>query len=345
MSASIAISFLCAACSSASSQLSSAAPSAAPTPAGPQPAEVRTGNSVVLRMPTSGSGAASLDDEAIRSMLADAFARAGLDGGAAWSDLPPSSAVAMDKGASFLGVATEPISEQTAAQLPVARGTGLAVTLVEPESPAAKAGIQPLDVVTRLGDQLLVNPEQLAVLIRSRSPGDSVELTFLRGGKEQRVTVALGARDQPKLAPGGRRPMAVLGGAWNLDGALGDDIGAAIAGSIAGSSPAGMPGIMSFGGPGTRVIGPMSTSGAANGMIIFRDDAAEVSSRSGVGTAYFRVKDLADGSTWEGTRPPNDEELASMRPEVAASVRRFLKEQPAIRDALPAGKALPNPRP
>ncbi len=39
-------------------------------------------------------------------------------------------------------------------------GTGLVVTSVEPGSPAAIARLAPLDVVARIGDQMLVNTQQ-----------------------------------------------------------------------------------------------------------------------------------------------------------------------------------------
>lgn len=107
--------------------------------------------------------------------------------------------------AAFLGVATEPLQPQTAAQLPLRRGTGLGVTNVVEGSPAAEAGLAKHDVIAKIEDQLLVNPEQLAALIRSYEPGDTVRLTYLRGGREMTALVKLASRTQPVLAPGGRR--------------------------------------------------------------------------------------------------------------------------------------------
>jgi len=102
-------------------------------------------------------------------------------------------------------VGTEPVSPQTAAQLAIRRGSGLTVITVTPESPAAGAGLQRFDVLAKLNDQILVNTEQLASLIRSFEPGDTVTLVFHRGGKEMTATAKLGARTQPVLGPGGRR--------------------------------------------------------------------------------------------------------------------------------------------
>jgi hypothetical protein len=106
----------------------------------------------------------------------------------------------------FLGVETTPVDPALAAQLNLTKGTGLAVRLVLPDSPAAGV-LQPHDVLLRLDDQILINTPQLAVLVRSFKPGAEVTLAFLRGGKEQTARVTLGEHDVPKdrwfgFAPG-----------------------------------------------------------------------------------------------------------------------------------------------
>ena len=93
----------------------------------------------------------------------------------------------------YLGVATSAASEALAEQLKLPKGTGLVVDFVDGQSPAAVAtGIRRNDVLVRLDDQVLINPEQLAVLVKMRKPKDKVTLTLLREAKEQKVTVELG---------------------------------------------------------------------------------------------------------------------------------------------------------
>jgi hypothetical protein len=75
---------------------------------------------------------------------------------------------------------------------------GLVVEFVDKDSPAEKAGLKRYDVLSKLQDQLLVNAEQLAVLVRSRKPGDEVELTVIRGGAPTQLKAKLIERD---LAP------------------------------------------------------------------------------------------------------------------------------------------------
>jgi len=104
----------------------------------------------------------------------------------------------------YLGVATSPANELLADQLKLGKGTGLVIDFVEPDSPAAKAGIRPHDVLVRLGDQILVNPPQLQVLVRLQKPGDKVTLTLVRKAKEQKVTAELIEKEQ---VIGGEQPM------------------------------------------------------------------------------------------------------------------------------------------
>jgi hypothetical protein len=91
----------------------------------------------------------------------------------------------------WLGVATEHVSDEVRAQLPVANGVGLLVFEVLADSPAAKAGLQRNDVLTKLDDQILTNPEQLRILIGMKKDGDAVRITYLRKGQEAAAEVKL----------------------------------------------------------------------------------------------------------------------------------------------------------
>ncbi|MFD5429455.1 trypsin-like peptidase domain-containing protein [Streptomyces sp. NPDC127084] len=64
---------------------------------------------------------------------------------------------------------------------------------ITPGGPAAKAGIRPGDVITKVDGQRVHNGEELIVKIRAHRPGDELELTVVRGGKEQTRTLTLGS--------------------------------------------------------------------------------------------------------------------------------------------------------
>ncbi|MFJ3900923.1 trypsin-like peptidase domain-containing protein [Streptomyces sp. NPDC090025] len=64
---------------------------------------------------------------------------------------------------------------------------------VTPGGPAAKAGVRPGDVITKVDGQRVHNGEELIVKVRAHRPGDRLELTLTRNGKEQTKTLTLGS--------------------------------------------------------------------------------------------------------------------------------------------------------
>ena len=100
---------------------------------------------------------------------------------------------------SYLGVGTSSPPEALQRQLQLKPGLGLVVEQVEPGSPAEQAGVKEFDVLQKLDDQLLVNPEQLLVLVRTYKAGDEVKLTVIREGKSQELTAKLVERDVPPI--------------------------------------------------------------------------------------------------------------------------------------------------
>ncbi|MGN6780104.1 MAG: S1C family serine protease [Marmoricola sp.] len=69
---------------------------------------------------------------------------------------------------------------------------GAKVHAVDPRGVAAgvlKSG----DVITQVDDQIIDGADSLVATIRGHRPGDSVKLTFVRGGKTQTATVKLGS--------------------------------------------------------------------------------------------------------------------------------------------------------
>ncbi|TVQ26249.1 MAG: serine protease [Spirochaetaceae bacterium] len=79
----------------------------------------------------------------------------------------------------YLGVNTQAVEE------------GLLVTGVEADSPAAQAGIRTGDFLVSLHDTRLSTPEDLWMLLSSRSGGDVVTVKLERGGVPQELEVTL----------------------------------------------------------------------------------------------------------------------------------------------------------
>ncbi|KRE93557.1 hypothetical protein ASG76_14000 [Nocardioides sp. Soil774] len=68
---------------------------------------------------------------------------------------------------------------------------GATITEVMPDTPAARAGLEQDDVITSVDDQPVTDGIALIVAIRTHLPGETVEMSVLRGGEERVVKVEL----------------------------------------------------------------------------------------------------------------------------------------------------------
>jgi len=95
------------------------------------------------------------------------------------------------KEVTWLGMAVEETSEALSSQLGLKPGEGLLVCVVAAGSPAEKADFHKNDVFVEFDGQMLVHPLQLRKLVQMHAEGDTVKLTFYRGGKKQTASVKL----------------------------------------------------------------------------------------------------------------------------------------------------------
>ena len=119
----------------------------------------------------------------------------------------------------YLGVDTSQVPTVVSDQLGLAKGFGLVVDYVEPNSPAATAGVQQNDILKMLNDQILIEPSQLRKLLQTFPEGTEVTLTVLRKGQEQKLTAKLTKKEVPQrrnALPGGNHDRH-----WDFD-ATGD---------------------------------------------------------------------------------------------------------------------------
>ena len=124
----------------------------------------------------------------------------------------------------YLGVETSQVPTVVSDQLGLAKGFGLVVDYVEPNSPAAAAGVQQNDILKMLNDQILIEPSQLRKLLQTFAEGADVTLIILRKGQEQKLTVKLAKKEVPQrhnLFPGGNHDWH-----WDFDetGDLGEQM-------------------------------------------------------------------------------------------------------------------------
>ena len=77
---------------------------------------------------------------------------------------------------------------------PASATGGVKVSTVQPGTGAAKAGLQPGDVITVVDGAAITSPEQLRAIIESHKPGEQVTVKVRRGGGTKTFTVTLGTR-------------------------------------------------------------------------------------------------------------------------------------------------------
>ncbi|WP_369602797.1 Do family serine endopeptidase [Hahella sp. SMD15-11] len=92
----------------------------------------------------------------------------------------------------WLGVVIDDLSAEEARSLGMSRPQGASVRSVLKGSPAATAGLREGDVILALNGQEVMRSNELPPLVGGQAPGDQVELTVWRDGKESRVTLTLG---------------------------------------------------------------------------------------------------------------------------------------------------------
>ncbi len=89
----------------------------------------------------------------------------------------------------WLGIHLGPAAKQFVDELSLNEATGARITKVEPDSPAAIAGIRPDDIVRKFGTSEIMTPGHLKCEIGSAAVGTKANLLVVRNGREQNVSV------------------------------------------------------------------------------------------------------------------------------------------------------------
>ena len=94
-----------------------------------------------------------------------------------------------------LGVQAQDIDPRVAEAYGLGVREGAVVVTVAPGTAAEDAGLARGDIITAVGDEEISGTLDLVAVIRQHDPGDEVDVTFVRAGEEQTVTVTLGEAD------------------------------------------------------------------------------------------------------------------------------------------------------
>ncbi|MEL6371483.1 MAG: Do family serine endopeptidase [Pseudomonadota bacterium] len=95
----------------------------------------------------------------------------------------------------WLGVELLPVNTSIAAALGRESTEGALVNNVLDGTPAAKAGLEPGDLITEIEGRAIESSTDLSRTVANYAPGEKVKVNVLRDGKDKIVNVTLGERD------------------------------------------------------------------------------------------------------------------------------------------------------
>jgi len=94
-------------------------------------------------------------------------------------------------GRATLGVNTVSVDAAVAEQMNLSVQQGALIVTIAPNGPAAQAGLQTGDVITRLGNEAVPNSQSLANALLLTNPGNTVAVQIYRGGKQLTINARL----------------------------------------------------------------------------------------------------------------------------------------------------------
>jgi len=96
----------------------------------------------------------------------------------------------------YLGVVIQPVTQSLAEQFKVKVHEGVLVTDVQPNTPAAKAGLKSGDIILEFAGKAVSSPRELQGLVERAEAGKPQPLLILRDGKRTTLDVVCG--EQPE---------------------------------------------------------------------------------------------------------------------------------------------------
>ncbi len=114
-----------------------------------------------------------------------------------WADQVRAATLALPWGGAYLGVELVNLNEPLRAHFGVPEGTGVLVSNVVEDSPAARAGVLVGDIVTRFNSEDAKSSRRLTSLVRRAEAGDPADLEIWRGGKVMTLSTTLDERPRP----------------------------------------------------------------------------------------------------------------------------------------------------
>ena len=99
-----------------------------------------------------------------------------------------------------IGVGIDQVSKEVAESIGLGKPEGALVRSVEPDSPAAKAGIEPGDIIVRFDGKAIEKSVDLPRLVGNTKPGARSTVTVFRRGSTKDLTITIGEVEPERVA-------------------------------------------------------------------------------------------------------------------------------------------------
>ena len=114
------------------------------------------------------------------------------------------------------GIAVQDLNQGLADSFGLPAARGALISRIEADSPAAKAGLRPGDVILKIDGEPVESSAELPPKVAATTPGNPVKLEIWRKGEARQVTVTVGEQETARIAgndgppaDGGRLGLAV----------------------------------------------------------------------------------------------------------------------------------------
>jgi Do/DeqQ family serine protease len=100
----------------------------------------------------------------------------------------------------LLGVTTQDLSAELVKAFNLESKNGAVISRVENNSPAARAGLEPGDIIVSVNDRSVKNSHDIRNIIGLMQIGDKVDIQYFRGSEKRETTATIGKPQRPQLA-------------------------------------------------------------------------------------------------------------------------------------------------